>query len=129
LRPADGAADGEPLSSADVAWLADPKVTVYTADPETDATLHEWARHGSTLAGARASVFLPMRAGQRLVGFVALHWRRPRWWRDEQLRRLQLIAAQAAIASASAVDLRRSPNWSDRDASSCRSLRTSCARR
>jgi len=97
LRP-EGASTGEPLSAADVAWLADPKVTIYTADPETDATLHEWARRGSTLAGARASVFLPMRVGQRLVGFVALHWRRPRWWRPEQLRRLQLIAAQAAIA-------------------------------
>jgi signal transduction histidine kinase len=39
-----------------------------------------------------------MRAAQRLVGVVVLHWRRPRWLRPEQLRRLQLIAAQAAIA-------------------------------
>ena len=98
LRPAEDASASEPLSAADVAWLADPKITIYTADPETDATLQEWARHGATLAGARASVVLPMRAGQRLVGFVALHWRRPRWWREEQLRRLQLVAAQAAIA-------------------------------
>src|SRR5260370_9974971 len=39
-----------------------------------------------------------MRAGQRFVGFVGLYWRRPRWLRPEQLRRLQLVAAQAAIA-------------------------------
>jgi signal transduction histidine kinase/putative methionine-R-sulfoxide reductase with GAF domain len=98
LWPAEDATTGEPLSAADVAWLADPKVTIYTADPQTDESLPEWARRGTTLAGAKASVFLPLRAGQRLVGFVALHWRRPRWLRPEQLRRLQLIAAQAAIA-------------------------------
>jgi signal transduction histidine kinase/putative methionine-R-sulfoxide reductase with GAF domain len=98
LWPAHDAPTGDPLSAADVAWLADPKVTIYTADPETDAKLPEWAQRGTQLAGAKASVFLPMRAGQRLVGFAALHWRRPRWLRPDQLRRLQLIAAQAAIA-------------------------------
>ena len=98
LWPAEDAPTGEALSAADVAWLADPKVTVYVTDPQTDAKLPEWAQRGTRLAGAKASVFLPMRAGQRLVGFVALHWRRPRWLRAEQLRRLQLIAAQGAIA-------------------------------
>ena len=98
LWPAEDAPSGEALSAVDVAWLADPKVTVYVADPQTDAKLPEWAQRGTALAGAKASVFLPMRAGQRLVGFVALHWRRPRWLRPAQLRRLQLIAAQAAIA-------------------------------
>ena len=98
LWPAEDAPTGEALSAVDVAWLADPRVTVYVADPPTDAKLPEWAQRGTALAGAKASVFLPMRAGQRLVGFVALHWRRPRWLRPEQLRRLQLIAAQAAIA-------------------------------
>jgi len=98
LWSAEDAPTGEALGPADVAWLADPKVTVYVADPQTDAKLPEWAQRGTRLAGAKASVFLPMRAGQRLVGFVALHWRRPRWLRPEQLRRLQLIAAQAAIA-------------------------------
>src|SRR5260370_34486450 len=39
-----------------------------------------------------------MRAGQRLVGFAGLYYGRPRWLRPEQLRRLQLVAAQAAIA-------------------------------
>jgi K+-sensing histidine kinase KdpD len=98
LQPANDASTGDPLSAADVAWLADPKVTVYVADPEADKKLAEWALRGTRLAGAKSSVFLPMRAGQRLVGFVALHWRRPRWLRPEQLRRLQLVAAQAAIA-------------------------------
>jgi len=98
LWPAEDAPTGEALSATDVAWLADPKVTIYAADPQTDVKLPEWARRGTSLAGAKASVFLPLRAGQRLVGFVALHWRRPRWLRPEQLRRLQLIAAQAAIA-------------------------------
>ena len=98
LWTADDPPTGSPLSAAEVAWLADPKVTIYTADPETDARLPEWARGGTSMAGVKASVFLPMRAGQRLVGFVALHWRRPRWLRPGQLRRLQLIAAQAAIA-------------------------------
>ena len=98
LWPAEDAPTGEALSAADVAWLADPKVNYYVADPQTDVRLPEWARRGASLAGVKASVFLPMRAGQRLVAFVALHWRRPRWLRPEQLRRLQLIAAQAAIA-------------------------------
>jgi K+-sensing histidine kinase KdpD len=98
LRPAADAPTGEALTATDVAWLADPKVTIYVADPQTDENLPEWALRGTRLAGARSSVFLPMRAGQRLVGFAALHWRRPRLLRPEQLRRLQLIAAQAAIA-------------------------------
>jgi K+-sensing histidine kinase KdpD len=89
---------GGPLLAAQVAWLADPRVTVYVADPETDTKLPEWARRGTQLAGVKASIFLPMRAGKRFVGFVGLHWRRPRWLRPEQLGRLQLIAAQAAIA-------------------------------
>jgi signal transduction histidine kinase/putative methionine-R-sulfoxide reductase with GAF domain len=96
--PADDAPTGEPLPAAQVTWLADLRVTVYVADPQADGKLPEWARRGTQLAGVKASVFLPMRAGQRLVGFVALHWRRPRWFRPEQLGRLQLVAAQAAIA-------------------------------
>jgi signal transduction histidine kinase/putative methionine-R-sulfoxide reductase with GAF domain len=98
LCPAEDAPTGEPLAAAEVAWLADPKLTISVADAQTDEKLPEWARRDARLAGAKASVFLPMRAGQRLVGVVALHWRRPRWLRPEQLRRLQLVAAQAAIA-------------------------------
>jgi len=95
----DGAAPtGGPLTADQVAWLADPRVMVYVADPESDAKLPDWARRGTQLAGVKASIFLPMRAGQRFVGFVGLYWRRPRWLRPEQLRRLQLVAAQAAIA-------------------------------
>jgi K+-sensing histidine kinase KdpD len=96
--PAEDVPMGAPLSQAQVAWLADPRVTAYVADPERDAKLPEWALRGAQLAGVKASVFLPMRAGQRFVGFAGLHWRRPRWLRAEQLRRLQLVAAQAAIA-------------------------------
>lgn len=96
--PADDAPTGEPLPAAQVAWLADLRVTIYVDDPQVDGNLPEWARRGTQLAGVKASVFLPMRAGQRLVGFVGLHWRRPRWFRPEQLSRLQLVAAQAAIA-------------------------------
>jgi signal transduction histidine kinase/putative methionine-R-sulfoxide reductase with GAF domain len=96
--PDNNAPVGGPLSADQVAWLADPRVTVYVADPESDSRLPDWARKGTQLAGVKASVFLPMRAGQRFVGFVGLYWRRSRWLRPEQLRRLQLVAAQAAIA-------------------------------
>jgi K+-sensing histidine kinase KdpD len=96
--PAEDVPMGDPLSQVQVAWLADPRITVYVADPQSDTQLPDWARRGTQLAGVKASVFLPMRAGQRFVGFAALHWRRPRWLRPEQLRRLQLVAAQAAIA-------------------------------
>jgi signal transduction histidine kinase len=89
---------GEALPSAEVAWLADPKVTVYVADPRTDEKLPAWARGGTEHAGIKASIFLPLRVGQRLIGIVGLHWRRPRWFRGEQLGRLQLLAAQGAIA-------------------------------
>jgi K+-sensing histidine kinase KdpD len=96
--PEGEAPTGAPLTPEQVAWLADPRVTVYVADPQADAKLPDWARRGTQLAGVKASVFLPMHAGRRFVGFVGLYWRRPRWLRPEQLRRLQLVAAQAAIA-------------------------------
>src|SRR6202022_760484 len=67
--PEKDASVGTPLTADQVAWLADPRVTVYVADPESDAKLPEWARRGTQLAGVKASVFLPMRAGQRFVGF------------------------------------------------------------
>jgi signal transduction histidine kinase len=89
---------GDPLAAAQVAWLSDPKVTVYVADPETSDKLPEWARRGIELARIKTSVFLPLRVGRRFLGLVGLHWRRPRWFRSESLGRLQLIAAQAAIA-------------------------------
>ena len=96
--PDNEAPVGGPLTSDQVAWLADPKVTVYVADPDSDTRLPEWARRGTQLAGVKAGIFLPMRAGRRFVGFAGLFWRRPRWLRPEHLRRLQLVAAQAAIA-------------------------------
>ena len=52
---------------------------------------------GRECTGREASS-LYTRAGQHFVGFVGLQWRRPRWFRPEQLGRLQLLAAQAAIA-------------------------------
>jgi signal transduction histidine kinase/putative methionine-R-sulfoxide reductase with GAF domain len=96
-RPEKDAANDGPLSADQVAWLADPRVTTYVADPESDTKLPDWARQAIQLDGIKATVFLPMRAGQRFVGFVRLSWRRPRWLRPDQLRRLQLVAAQAAI--------------------------------
>jgi signal transduction histidine kinase/putative methionine-R-sulfoxide reductase with GAF domain len=96
--PTGAAPTGEALPPAEVAWLADPRVTVYVADPRTDEKLPAWARRGTEHAAIKASIFLPMRVGQRLIGVVGLHWRRPRWFRSEQLRRLQLLAAQGAIA-------------------------------
>jgi K+-sensing histidine kinase KdpD len=87
-----------PLSGAQVAWLADPKVTAYMADPRGDERLPEWARREAERAEAGTSIYLPLRAGQRFVGFVGLHWRHPRWFRPGQLGRLQLVAARAAIA-------------------------------
>src|ERR1700694_5225528 len=95
--PDKGALTGAPLPADQVAWLADRRVTVYVPDAESDTKLPEWARRGTQLAGVKASIFLPMRAGRRFVGFAGLYWRRPRWLRPEQLRRLQLVAAQAAI--------------------------------
>src|ERR1700694_3501977 len=96
--PNKAAPTGAPLTADQVAWLADPRLTVYVADPESDTKLPDWARRSTQLAGVKASIFLPMRAGRRFVGFAGLYWRRPRWLRPEQLRRLQLVAAQAAIA-------------------------------
>src|SRR5205807_4033715 len=63
--PESEAPTGAPLTAEQVAWLADPHVTVYVADPETDAKLPDWARRGTHLAGVKASVFLPMHAGRR----------------------------------------------------------------
>ena len=88
---------GDPLTSAEVSWLSDPKVTAYVADAESAQKLPEWARRGIELARVKSSVFLPLRAGGRFFGLVGLHWRRPRWFRPESVGRLQLVATQAAI--------------------------------
>jgi GAF domain-containing protein len=112
---------GVPLAADQVAWLADPRVTVYVADPESDAKLPDWARRGTQLAGVKASIFLPMRAGQRFVGFVGLHWRRPRW--------LPSPSIPARRWSANGDAPKRWSSWNARGASSCKSPRTSCARR
>ncbi|HEY9288140.1 MAG TPA: GAF domain-containing sensor histidine kinase [Candidatus Dormibacteraeota bacterium] len=96
--PAGEAPTGAPLTSGDLAWIADPKVPAYVADPDQDDKLPDWALGGPVRAQVKATVFLPLRAGQRLIGLIGLHWRRPRWFRGEQIGRLQLLAAQAAIA-------------------------------
>src|SRR5256885_6072860 len=91
---------GGPLTSDQVAWLADPRVMVYVTDPESDAKLPEWARRGTQLAGVKASIFLPMRAGQRFVGFVGLYWRRPRWLRPEDRKSTRLNSSHLVISYA-----------------------------
>jgi signal transduction histidine kinase/putative methionine-R-sulfoxide reductase with GAF domain len=85
------------LGPADVAWLLDGRMAAYVTDTQTDPRLPGWAQESSRRSGVRASVYLPLRAGQHVLGFVGLHWRRPRWLRPEQLGRFQLVAAQAAI--------------------------------
>ncbi len=85
------------IAASDVAWLADARVAAYVSDTPNDPRLPRWAREAAKRSGVQASVYLPLRAGQRLLGFVGLHWRRPRWLRPEQLGRFQLVAAQAAI--------------------------------
>src|SRR6266516_2141429 len=89
-RPSRGCSratrSGTPLTADQVAWRADPREPVYVTDPESDAQLPDWARRGTQLAGVKASIFLPMRAGQLFVGFVGLYGRRPRLLRPEQLR-------------------------------------------
>ena len=89
---------GPPLSRSECAWLTDPRVTAYVADPGSSQSLPKWAQLGIQHAGIKATIFLPIRAGQRLMGIIGLHWRRPRWFRPELLGRLQLLAGQAAIA-------------------------------
>jgi signal transduction histidine kinase len=85
------------LGAQDVAWLSDARVAAYVSDTQTDSRLPAWARDSAVENGIQASVYLPLRAGQHFLGFVGLHWRRPRWLRPEQLGRFQLVAAQAAV--------------------------------
>src|SRR2546429_1730470 len=96
--PDSPAPTGGPFDADQGAWLSGPHRKVDASDPDKHAKLPDWARRGTQLAGVKARIFLPLRARQRFVGFVGLYWRRPRWLRPEQLRRLQLVAAQAAIA-------------------------------
>jgi signal transduction histidine kinase len=85
------------LGAQEVAWLSDARVAAYVTDTQTDPRLPGWARDSAVENGIQASVYLPLRAGQHFLGFVGLHWRRPRWLRPEQLGRFQLVAAQAAV--------------------------------
>src|SRR3989442_8351996 len=91
--PANEPSTGGPLPGDQVAWLADPRVTVYVTDADGDAKLPEWARRATQLAGVKASIFLPMLAGQRFVGFVWQHCLRPRWRRPELSTRSSPAAA------------------------------------
>src|SRR2546428_10700265 len=76
--PSSAAPTGRPLTAEPVSPLSQHRVMVYVTDPDSDAKLPDWARRGTQLAGGKASIFLPMRAGQRFVGFVGLYLRRPR---------------------------------------------------
>lgn len=96
--PDGEAPTGPPLTAGDLAWIADPKVPAYVAAPDSDDKLPDWVRRGAEHARIKSTIFLPLRAGQQLIGLIGLHWRRPRWFRSEQIGRLQLLAAQAAIA-------------------------------
>src|SRR5438132_5769003 len=88
----------QPLDPREVAWLGDTRLPAQAVDTQTDPKLPEWARETARRAGVQTSVFLPMRGGRELLGFVGLHWKRPHWLTPEQLGRLQLVAAQAAIS-------------------------------
>lgn len=85
------------LGAQDVAWLSDARVAAYVTDTQTDPRLPAWARDSALKNGIQVSVYLPLRAGEHFLGFIGLHWRRPRWLRPEQLGRFQLVAAQAAV--------------------------------
>ncbi len=66
-------------------------------NPQTDPRLPRWAREGAVAAGVQTSVFLPLRSQNDLLGWVVLHWKRQVRPEPEALRRLKLVAAQAAI--------------------------------
>lgn len=95
--PAAAAAE-HPLEPRDVAWLTDPRQPAQVVEPQTDPKLPGWARDSARQAGVQTSVFLAMRSGRELLGFVGLHWQKPHWLAPEQIGRLQLVAAQAAIS-------------------------------
>jgi signal transduction histidine kinase len=85
------------LEASDVSWLSESRSALYITDPRSDPSFPGWARDAARQAGVETSVFLPLRARQRFLGFVGLYWRKAHHLRQEQLGRLQLIAAQAAI--------------------------------
>ncbi len=87
----------EPLDESEARWLSESRAPYHVLNPQTDPRLPRWAREGAVAAGVQTSVFLPLRSQNDLLGWVVLHWKRQVRPEPEALRRLKLVAAQAAI--------------------------------
>ncbi len=92
----------EPLEEGEARWLSESRAPYHVLNPQTDPRLPRWAREGAAAAGVQSSVFLPLRSQNDLLGWVVLHWKRTVHLEPEALRRLKLVAAQAAITLQSA---------------------------
>jgi len=92
----------EPLDEVQARWLSESRAPYHVLNPQTDPRLPRWAREGSEAAGVQTSVFLPLRSQNDLLGWAVLHWKRQVHLEPEALRRLKLVAAQAAITLLSA---------------------------
>jgi K+-sensing histidine kinase KdpD len=87
----------EPLEESDARWLSDSRAPYHVLNPQTDPRLPGRAREAAEAAGVQSSAYLPLRSQNDLLGWVVLHWKRPVHLEPEALRRLKLVAAQAAI--------------------------------
>jgi signal transduction histidine kinase/putative methionine-R-sulfoxide reductase with GAF domain len=87
----------DPVSQRDAAWLSESRAPSFMTNPQSDSRLPSWAREAAAAAGVQTTVFLPLRSQDGLLGWVALHWKRPIKLGSEALHQLQLVAAQATI--------------------------------
>jgi signal transduction histidine kinase len=95
-----------PLDDRDVRWLVEAGQGAVTLDAQTDGRVPAWAQRIARTAGSRTSIYLPLRDGAEFVGFIGVHWRQPRWVGTDQISRLSLVAAQAALTIATREALR-----------------------
>jgi K+-sensing histidine kinase KdpD len=92
----------QPLDEGEARWLSESRAPYHVLNPQTDPRLPRWAREGAEAAAVQTSVFLPLRSQNDLLGWAVLHWKRQVHLEPEALRRLKLVAAQAAITLQSA---------------------------
>lgn len=88
----------EPVEQSEAAWLVESRAPYHNTNPQTDPRLPRWARDAAAAASVQSTVFLPLRSQNELLGWLALDWNRPVRLGPEALRRLKLVAAQAALS-------------------------------
>lgn len=77
-------------------WIESPFEPGVSGDVRNDPGLYETAREWFERNNIRAWAVLPLKAGERWIGFLTLNWNEPRQFTDKDLRLYRAVMAQTA---------------------------------